>query len=201
MTSHDACISGTSRVLTVAQLQRLNMEVFLVELVDCEVQSMIKFLMHRAQRRSKFIVSCATGQWSHTARRSRHHLQDFSWEVFNHPPYSPDLVPSDFHHLLQLKKFLSGQRQHFQNDREAEMSVTVVPIPGGRLLRHRIQNLVPRYEKVSIPKMNIQKNSSTLAVSVPVNVSIKLSFVFVNGPREIYFVDPLRTSKGKFLYC
>ena len=36
------------------------------------------------------------------------------------------------------------------------------------------------------------KNSSTLAVSVPVNVSIKLDFVSVNGPRETYFVDALR---------
>ena len=29
---------------------------------------------------------------------------------------------------------------------------------------------------------------STLAVSVPINLSIKLNFVFVNGPRETYFV-------------
>jgi hypothetical protein len=25
--------------------------------------------------------------------------------VFNHPPYSPDLAPSDFHLFLHLKKF------------------------------------------------------------------------------------------------
>ena len=37
------------------------------------------------------------------------------------------------------------------------------------------------------------KNSSTLAVSVPINLSIKLGFVSVNGPREDYFVDALRT--------
>ena len=71
------------------------------------------------------------------ARHLTHLLQEFSWEVFNHPPYSPDLAPSDFYLFLHLKKFLSGQCQRFQNDREAEMSVTVVPIPCGRLLRHR----------------------------------------------------------------
>ena len=70
------------------------------------------------------------------------------WEVFNrHPPYSPNLEPSDFHFFLHLKKFLSGQRQRFQNNGEAEMSVTVMPIPGGRLLRPRIKNLVPRYDR------------------------------------------------------
>ena len=49
--------------------------------------------------------------------------------------FNPDLAPSDFHLFLQLKKFLSGQRQCFQNDRDE--CHTVVPIPGGRLLQHR----------------------------------------------------------------
>ena len=37
------------------------------------------------------------------------------------------------------------------------------------------------------------KNISTLAVSVPINLSIKLDFVYVNGPRQTYFVDALCT--------
>ena len=45
---------------------------------------------------------------------------------------------------------------------------------------------------VSILEVNILKNSSTLAVSVPINISIKFGFVSVNGPRETYFVDALR---------
>ena len=36
------------------------------------------------------------------------------------------------------------------------------------------------------------KNSPTRAVSVPINVSIKLGFVSVHGHRETYFVDALR---------
>ena len=44
ITSHDECTSGTSRVLTVASLQRLNMEAP----ADYEVRSVIKFL--NAQR-------------------------------------------------------------------------------------------------------------------------------------------------------
>ena len=46
---------------------------------------------------------------------------------------------------------------------------------------------------VSIPEVNVLKNSSTLAVSVPINHSVKLDFVSANGPREMYFVDALRT--------
>ena len=41
--------------------------------------------------------------------------------------------------------------------------------------------------------MNKLKNSSTLAEPVPINLSIKLDFVSVNGSRETYFVDALRT--------
>ena len=89
----------------------------------------------------------------HTARRSTHLLQEFGWEVYNrHPPFSPDIAHSDFNLLLHLKKFLSGQRQRFQNNREEEMSVTVVPIPGYRSWSHGKTN-------VSIPEVNMLKNS------------------------------------------
>ena len=47
---------------------------------------------------------------------------------------------------------------------------------------------------VSILEVNVLNSSSTLAVSVPINLSIKLGFVSVNGPRETYFVDILHIS-------
>ena len=51
---------------------------------------------------------------------------------------------------------------------------------------------------VSMPEVNTLKNSSTLAVSVPINLSIKLGVVYVNGPRETYFVDALLYVIWKF---
>ena len=42
---------------------------------------------------------------------------------------------------------------------------------------------------VLIPEINMLKNSSTLAVSVAINLAIKLLFVSVNGLMETYFVD------------
>ena len=41
MTSHDACTSGTFRVLTVTALKRLKMESFIPAPADCEVRSVI----------------------------------------------------------------------------------------------------------------------------------------------------------------
>jgi len=32
-------------------------------------------------------------------------LQEFGWEVFEHPAQSPDLPPSDFHLFSTLKEF------------------------------------------------------------------------------------------------
>ena len=48
-----------------------------------------------------------------------------------------------------------------------------------------IQNLIPRY--VLIPEVNMLKNSSTLTIGLhlPINLSIKLDFVSVNGPSEL----------------
>jgi hypothetical protein len=33
---------------------------------------------------------------SHTANKTNEKLRNFKWEVLEHPPYSPDLAPSDF---------------------------------------------------------------------------------------------------------
>ena len=37
-------------------------------------------------------------------------LENFKWDILNHPPYSPDLVPSDFHLFFHLKKHLGGKK-------------------------------------------------------------------------------------------
>ncbi|KAJ4440405.1 hypothetical protein ANN_08546 [Periplaneta americana] len=48
----------------------------------------------------------------HTARRTAAVLTEFGWELFHHPPYSPDLAPRDFHVFLHLKKFLSSGEEY-----------------------------------------------------------------------------------------
>ncbi|GBN54278.1 Histone-lysine N-methyltransferase SETMAR [Araneus ventricosus] len=58
----------------------------------------------------------------HSAAASQELLDEFGWEIFDHPPYSPDLAPSDFHLSLKLKEFLGGKR--FGSDEELENAVT-----------------------------------------------------------------------------
>lgn len=41
-------------------------------------------------------------------------LAKFKWDIFDHPPYSSDLAPSDYYPFPKLKLNLGGQ--HFNND-------------------------------------------------------------------------------------
>ncbi|GBL77715.1 Mariner Mos1 transposase [Araneus ventricosus] len=52
----------------------------------------------------------------HTALRTGEVLLKFKWDVFQHPSYSPNLTPSDFHLFTAMKKWLGGQ--HFADDEE-----------------------------------------------------------------------------------
>jgi histone-lysine N-methyltransferase SETMAR len=36
-------------------------------------------------------------------------IDEIQWELLEHPPYSPDLAPSDFHLFGPLKKHLGGK--------------------------------------------------------------------------------------------
>lgn len=57
----------------------------------------------------------------HTAQSTVDLLHSWKWEVLPHPPYSPDLAPSDFHLFPCMKKYLRGR--HFQTDDEVKSHV------------------------------------------------------------------------------
>ena len=44
-------------------------------------------------------------------------IHDCGFKLIEHPPYSPDLAPSDFHLFPKLKTPISGT--HFQSDDDA----------------------------------------------------------------------------------
>ena len=67
------------------------------------------------QRRSKFPPNarCVPSYDFSTQKVKR--------DILNHPPYSPDLAPSDFHLFLHLKKHLAGKK--FDDDDEVQEEV------------------------------------------------------------------------------
>ena len=57
----------------------------------------------------------------HTSRQTQCALQQLELPTIPHPPYSPDLAPSDFFLLPLLKKHLKGN--HYKTDAEVEADV------------------------------------------------------------------------------
>lgn len=45
----------------------------------------------------------------HSSLRSRQKLTEFGWDVIPHPPYSPDLAPSDYHLFRSLQNSLDNK--------------------------------------------------------------------------------------------
>ena len=45
----------------------------------------------------------------HTSLVTRKKLLEFGWEVMPHPPYSPDLAPSDYRLFCSLENHLNGK--------------------------------------------------------------------------------------------
>lgn len=57
----------------------------------------------------------------HTAAVTQAKLMEIYWETLEHPPYSPDLSPCDFHMFGPLKDALGGKR--FENNEQVETFV------------------------------------------------------------------------------
>ncbi len=75
-----------------------------------------------------------------------HLLDDFNWEIVNHPAYSLDVAPSDYHKFPGLKRDLAGK--WFAN--EANLKAAVSPIfakMGSAWYAQGIEKLIFRYNK------------------------------------------------------
>jgi histone-lysine N-methyltransferase SETMAR len=57
----------------------------------------------------------------YSANQTTAALRSYKREVLQHPPYSPDLAPSDFHLFVPLKQHLLGE--HFPDDDTVERAV------------------------------------------------------------------------------
>jgi histone-lysine N-methyltransferase SETMAR len=80
---------------------------------------------------SQAVVMLHDNALQHTATATQDLIATLGWEQFDHPLYSPDLVPSDFHVFLHPKTFVGGR--WFKDDEVKE----VVCIAGGIILRCR----------------------------------------------------------------
>ena len=222
MTSHEVCTSRTSQVLTVASLQRLKMEALIpppAELWSAVCDEVFECTEHSADQNSSSPVpavisrifsapwctkllrstcsgNCAPpgkcqGNWHQNTKQSAwsqhfHNDGEAEMTVTQYRGYNPRRQTA----TTQGYKSWSHSMTNVQQDPRYEMSVTQwFQSQVADFYHTGIQTLVPRYDKCLT-----YKNSSTLAVSFPINLTIKLGFVSVNGARETYFVDMLHNT-------
>ena len=76
----------------------------------------------------------------HVAKSTREKLLQLGWITIPHPPYSPDLAPTDYHLFRSLAHFLRDKR--FDDERDLETSLTTffddksVAFYEGGIIRH-----------------------------------------------------------------
>ena len=82
----------------------------------------------------------------HTAARTLAKIEDLGWKLLTHPPYSPDLAPSDFHLFGPLKESMKGI--HFQTDEEVKAAVSNwLRTQSTEFYAKGIDNLISRWNK------------------------------------------------------
>jgi histone-lysine N-methyltransferase SETMAR len=84
----------------------------------------------------------------HIAKIVRQKITDLSWELLHHPPYSPDMAPTDYHLFRSLQNHLTGKKFINRNELEAEVCRHFTSLPpdfyreGIYKLRERWQYIV-----------------------------------------------------------
>ena len=82
----------------------------------------------------------------HSAQRTAETIKELGFEVLEHPPYSPDLAPSDFHMFGPLKEALRGRR--FATDEEVIDAVKKwLKMQPKNFFSNGIKQLVKRWER------------------------------------------------------
>ncbi|UYV67192.1 hypothetical protein LAZ67_4004295, partial [Cordylochernes scorpioides] len=86
----------------------------------CEVLTKLRAAIKRKRSGllSRKVLLVHDNARPHAARKTQTLLENFKWEIFTHPPYSPELAPSDFHLFPALKLHFGGK--HFANDDEVQ---------------------------------------------------------------------------------
>ena len=90
----------------------------------CSTLSLLRTVIRKKRRRIlnvDNVIILHDDARPHVVNKTFNKLRKFHWEFLEHPPYSPDVAPSDFHLISPLKKFLAGQR--FTCDDEVKAAV------------------------------------------------------------------------------
>jgi [histone H3]-lysine36 N-dimethyltransferase SETMAR len=81
---------------------------------------------------------------AHSTKKTQQKIKDLGWEVLSHPPYSPDIKPSDYHLFISMQHFLSDKVFRNINDIKISLSKFFASKPT-TFYKEGIKNLVRRW--------------------------------------------------------
>jgi histone-lysine N-methyltransferase SETMAR len=116
--------------------------------VYCETLNNLRRSIRKKRRRilTKCVVFLHDNARLHTAARTSALIKLFSWEIFDHPSYSPDLAPSDCNFFTKVKVWLATQ--HFHSNEELMDGVNNwLGNLAAPTIDESLQKLVSRYDK------------------------------------------------------
>ena len=86
----------------------------------------------------------------HVANKTVNKPRKFHWEFLEHPPYSPDLAPSDFPSFQSAEEVPSWTAIHLRRRSQGSCAI-VVPQSDGRLLLQRHRKISAAMGQMSEP--------------------------------------------------
>ena len=103
----------------------------------------------------------------HIANLVRDKFQRFGWETLQHPPYSPDLYPCDFHIFGDLKKRHLWTSRRFHLDEEVQEWVRLWIVQGlTSFYKTGIDHLISQWDKCinTSSKLILNKTNSIVTL-------------------------------------
>jgi len=107
-------------------------------------------------------------------------LNDLGYKVLNHPPHSPDLLPTDYHFFKHLNNFLQGKCFHQQQEAENAFQ-EFVELRGTDFYATGINQLISHWQNVLIVMVAITNLDSILKsrdITLPTKVRLVKAMVF-----------------------
>jgi len=82
--------------------------------VYCETLNKLQRLIQNKQCGvlTKGVILLHNNAWPHAAAHTNASIKLFNWEIFDHPPYSLHLAPSDYHFFTMMKVWFATQPFH-----------------------------------------------------------------------------------------
>ncbi|KAG5325288.1 MOS1T transposase, partial [Pseudoatta argentina] len=99
-----------------------------------------------AQRHDKVILLHDNAR-PHVAKPVKTYLETLKWEVLPHPPYSPDIAPSDFHLFRSMAHGLADRRFHSYEEAQKWIDSWIAS-KDMSFFRRGVHVLPERWEKV-----------------------------------------------------